>query len=125
MFWHFDGHTALPRERTFPGGYLELIVHLGPRFRPVNHDAAGEPFPVACLTGVQTRPLVVEAPSARCRVLGIRLRPVGTYALFAERLDAIEGRTLDLHDFAGHAAAGCKRPGCRCGNGSGDKSSLG
>ncbi len=105
MFWHFDGHTTLPRERTFPGGYLELIVHLGPCFRPVDDGATGEPFPVACLTGVQTGPLVIEAPEGRCRVLGIRLHPVGAYALLAAPLGATEGRTLDLRDIAGHAAA--------------------
>lgn len=105
MLWHFDGQTTLPRERTFPGGYLELIVHLGPRFRPVDQGAAGDPFPLACLTGVQTRSQVIEAPSERCRVLGIRLHPVGAYALLAGPLDATEGYTLDLTDVAGRAAS--------------------
>ncbi|GJG89153.1 hypothetical protein tb265_43340 [Gemmatimonadetes bacterium T265] len=96
--WHFDGRVALRRERTFPGGYLELIVHLGPRFRPVDVGVAGEPsaggpsagdpFPVARLTGVQVGPLVVEAPPGACRVLGVRLTPVGAYALLAGPLDA-------------------------------------
>lgn len=30
--WHFDGRMVLPRERTFPGGYVELILQLGPLF---------------------------------------------------------------------------------------------
>ncbi|HEY0778783.1 MAG TPA: helix-turn-helix domain-containing protein [Gemmatirosa sp.] len=104
-FWHFDGHTTLLRERTFPGGHLEIIVHLGPRYRAVDRGATGDPFPVACLTGVQTGPLVVEAPAERCRVLGVRLHPVGAYALLGAPLDATEGRTLDLTDGAGRAAA--------------------
>ena len=104
-FWYFDGQTALPRERTFPGGHLELIVHLGPRFRAVDRGATGDPFPFACLTGVQTGPLVIEAPAGRCRVLAVRLHPVGAYALLGGPLDATEGRTLDLADVAGHTAA--------------------
>jgi AraC-like DNA-binding protein len=103
--WHFEGRVALPRERTFPGGYLELIVHLGPRFRPVDDGAAGAAYPLACVTGVQTRPLVVEAPDAPCRVLGVRLRPAGAYALLAQPLDATADCTLDLADVAGRAAA--------------------
>ena len=110
--WHFEGRTALPRERAFPGGYLELIVHLGPRYRAVtgalvtgaDGAQAGDPFPRVCLTGVQTGPLVIEAPSERCRVLGIRLSPVGAYALLGCRLDATVGRTLDLADVVGGAA---------------------
>jgi hypothetical protein len=52
--WHFDGRMTLPRERGFPGGYLEIILHLGPRFRAVDDaGTAGDAFPVACVTGLQ------------------------------------------------------------------------
>jgi|GEM_PF-5548051 len=40
--WHFDGRMVLPRERTFPGGYVELILHLGPLFRDVLPTGAWE-----------------------------------------------------------------------------------
>lgn len=104
-FWHFEGRTTFPRERTFPGGYLELIVHLGPRFRAVGDDGVtADSFPLACLTGVQTAPLVVEAPASPCRVLGVRLRPLGAYALLAGAAAESVGRTLDLEAMAGGAA---------------------
>ena len=100
--WHFEGEMALPRERTFPGGYLELILHLGPRFRDV--DANGrtlDTFPLACVGGVQTRALLIEAPPGPCCVLGIRLHPLGAYALLGCPLHETAGLTIDLADLAG------------------------
>src|SRR4051812_40195088 len=76
--WHFEGRMSLPRERTFPGGYLELVLPLGPRFRDVDaRGVSGARFPLFCLTGLHTRPVVIEAPDERCCVMGVRLRPVG------------------------------------------------
>lgn len=115
-FWLFEGRTTHPRERAFPGGYVELIAHLGPRYRRVadpagpdpvgarTTDPRGDVFPLVCLTGVQTAAQVIEAPRAPCRVLGIRLSPVGAYALLGCPLDAAAGRTLDLADVVGSAA---------------------
>jgi len=102
--WHFEGRTTLPRERNFPGGHLELIVHLGPRFRAVGDDGvAADLFPLACLTGVQTAPVVIEAPAAECRVLGVRLYPLGAHALLAGAAAELVGRTIDLEAVAGRA----------------------
>jgi AraC-like DNA-binding protein len=97
--WHFDGRTSLPRERLFPGGYLEIILHLGPRFSDV--DARGttlDEFPLACITGMMTRPAVIEAPAGNCCVFGIRLRPVGAWALFGDAACETVDRTIDLGD---------------------------
>ena len=102
--WHFEGRTALPRERTFPGGYLELIVHLGPRYRPVADGVAGAPYPLACVCGVQTAPLVIQGPPGDCRVLGIRLRPVGGYAVLGVPMAESTDRSLDLAAVVGSAA---------------------
>jgi AraC-like DNA-binding protein len=105
VLWYFEGRTTLPRERTFPGGYLELIVHLGPRFREVSEAGlVSEPYPVACLTGMQTTPLVIEAPAAPCCVLGVRLHPVGAFALLARPLAETTGQSLDLLDVVGRAS---------------------
>jgi AraC-like DNA-binding protein len=97
--WHFEGRTSLPRERLFPGGYLEIILHLGPRFFDV--DARGatlHEFPLACITGMLTRPAVIEAPAGTCCVFGIRLRPVGAWALFGDAATETLDRTVDLSD---------------------------
>lgn len=104
--WHFTGRTSLPRERLFPGGYLEVILHLGPTFRDV--DARGitaGAFPIACLTGLQTRPAVIEAPDAECCVLGIRFRPVGAYAVFGAATCETIDQTVDLRALGGAGVA--------------------
>jgi AraC-like DNA-binding protein len=103
--WHFDGRMSLPRERGFPGGYLEVILHLGPRFRAVDATGAtGDAFPVACVTGMQLAPSVIETPTGGCCVLGIRLRPVGAFALLGVPLHETTGLTIDLVDVADRAA---------------------
>jgi AraC-like DNA-binding protein len=97
--WHFAGRTSLPRERLFPGGYLEIILHLGPRFFDV--DTRGtrlDEFPLACITGMMTRPAVIEAPAETCCVFGIRLRPIGAWALFGDAACETLDRTVDLAD---------------------------
>lgn len=103
--WHFDGRMVLPRERTFPGGYVELILQLGPLFRDVLPTGErGEPFAIACLTGPQTRPVVIESPDAHCCVLGIRLTPVGAYRVLATPLHHTTDLTLDLCDVVDRSA---------------------
>ena len=103
--WHFEGRVAVRRERTFPGGHVELILHLGPRYRAVRDDGStAEPYPLACLSGVGTAPLVVEAPDAPSCVLGLRLRPVGAYALLGCPLPALGDVTVDLAALVGREA---------------------
>lgn len=104
--WHFEGRPTALRERTFPGGYLELILQLGDRYRDVAADgSATDPFPHACIGGQQTEPLVILAPARPTCVLGVRLRPVGAYALLARPLHEATNLTLDLGDMADRAAA--------------------
>ena len=66
-----------------------------------------------CVTGVPTAPQLIEAPPAPCRVLGVRLRPVGAYAVLGFPLDALAGETLDLAAVIGPAAAALAE---RCGD---------
>jgi AraC-like DNA-binding protein len=102
LIWLFDGTMACLRERTFPNGLLEIIVHLGPRYSIVEEGTTSL-CPVASVSGLQLRHLVVEAPPDRTTVLGIRLTPAGAYALFATPLHELSGVTIDLEDVAGDA----------------------
>ena len=102
--WHFDGTMTFLRERTFPSGLLQLIVHLGGRYRVVEN---GRPELCAelCVGGVRTAPLVVESPGGRCRVMGVQLHPLGAYRLFGRSLGELTGQAnVDLQDVVGPAA---------------------
>lgn len=103
--WHFDGHMLMPRERTFPGGYIEIILHLGPLFRDVlpNGDR-GDLYPEACVTGPQTRAQVIEAPDERCCVMGVRLTSLGAYRVLATPLQHAVDATVDLADVVDRSA---------------------
>ncbi len=104
--WHFDGHMVMPRERTFPGGYIEIILQLGPLFRDVlPNGARGALFPEACVNGPQTRALVIEAPDERCCVMGIRLTSLGAYRVLATPLHHAVDATIDLADIVDRSAA--------------------
>jgi AraC-like DNA-binding protein len=102
QIWHFEGKTALPRERLFPAAHLEMILQIGARFRDV--DTSGvtrDEFPRACLTGMQLTPAVIEAPSEPCCVMGIRLKPIGAYMLLGRPAALSQGATFDLTDILG------------------------
>lgn len=100
--WLFDGHLSR-RERFYPTGELDLIVQLdATSFRVVEGQPAG-PCPATCLTGLIVAPLVIETP-ARSRVLGVRLRPAGAFALFGLPLRELTGTAVDLHDIIGSEA---------------------
>jgi AraC-like DNA-binding protein len=100
--WDFDGMAAHPQERVFPNGHLELIVQLDDRYLDVT-TAGAAPTPAACVTGVFSRPAVVQAPRRPCRVLGVRLRPAGAWALLAHPLCQLAELTADLGDLLGRA----------------------
>jgi AraC-like DNA-binding protein len=104
FLWHFEGTTTHLRERVFPNGLLEIIVHLDERYRLVE-GAGAEICPAVCIAGLHTSSFVVEAPARSCRVLGIRLRPVGAYAVLGDAVAETRGLTVDLQDVAGPAAA--------------------
>jgi methylphosphotriester-DNA--protein-cysteine methyltransferase len=101
--WLFDGSMTCLRERTFPNGNLEIIVHLGARYSVVENRETWV-CPTTCVTGLQLGHLVVEAPACRTKVLGVRLTPAGAYALLARPMHELAGLTVDLEDAAGAAA---------------------
>ena len=98
----FEGTLTFPRERVFPDGRAEIIVQLGEPHRLVQGDCT-ERFPAACFSGIMPASFVIEAPPGPCRVLGLRLRPWGAFALLARPLSELTGVTVDLRDLAGPA----------------------
>jgi AraC-like DNA-binding protein len=97
--WYFDGRTTFARERVFPDGLAELIVHLDDVYR--DPDAGSTPFPVTCVNGVRTRAAVVEAPGTRCRVVGLRFTPHGAFAAMARPICDLLDVTIDVREVVG------------------------
>ncbi|MGH7506604.1 MAG: helix-turn-helix domain-containing protein [Longimicrobiales bacterium] len=101
--WFFAGAATLRRERHFPTGTLDLIVHLGcpaDRFRIVEGEPPGR-CTATSVGGLLVRPMVIEAPPGPCRVLGVRLTPAGAFALLGLPLNELTDRTVDLCDVVG------------------------
>ncbi len=90
--WYFEGFVVLPRERVFPDGRVDLIVHLGPRYAQVDGERV-ERFSTVCISGLLLRSNLIEAPPGECAVLGIRLYPAGAYALLGRPLPNLAGIT--------------------------------
>ncbi len=101
--WYFEGRMARLRERHFPDGRLELIVHLGKPYRLVE-DRRIERFPDTCLSGLLLRPEVIEAPAGESAVLGVRLHPTGAFALLGRPTHELTGITVALPDLLGGSA---------------------
>jgi AraC-like DNA-binding protein len=104
FLWHFEGRMTYLRERVFPNGLLEIILHLDARYRLVEGSGGPALCPTACVGGLHASPFVVEAPAHFCRVIGVRLRPVGAYAVLGDAVPEMRGLTVDLQDVAGRAA---------------------
>jgi AraC-like DNA-binding protein len=102
--WLFNGTTAMPRERVFPDGTLEIVLQLNASYRPAGDDAAA-PYPVLSAGGMRTAPLTIENDGRPVRVLGLVLRPPGAFALLRTPLHELTDRDVDLHDVIGRAAA--------------------
>lgn len=104
LVWDFEGCTVNRRERVFPNGAVELIVQLDDRYHDID-DATARLTPAVCVTGIQTGPMLIEAPPQRCRVLGVRLHPHGAWALLRHPLAELTGLTADLRELLGPSAA--------------------
>ncbi len=99
--WDFEGRLSCARERVFPDGLLEIVVQLDEPHRP----PGGAPFPALVATGLRIATESVEAPPGRCRVLGIRLRPLGAAAVLRTSMRELTGRSIALDALAGDGAA--------------------
>jgi len=102
-FWYFEGATTFPRERIFPNGMFELIVHFGDPYRVVEGAWTGT-CSTACFGGMEAGSWVVEAPASAPPVLGVRLHPAGAYRLLGAPLSAVSGVTVDLQELVGRAS---------------------
>jgi AraC-like DNA-binding protein len=102
--WLFNGATTLPRERIFPDGTLEIVLQLDAQYRLVS-DGPGELFSPLSVGGMRTTAMTIEGSGRPVRVLGMRLRPTGAFALLRTSLHPLTGLDLDLHDVIGRAAA--------------------
>lgn len=100
---HAEGTAEFPRERVFPDTCIEVLVHVGEPHRLVG-TAGAAPLPAVTLAGIQTGPMVLEAPPGCASGLGIRLRPSGALALLGCPLVEVCGQVLDLADCIGRAA---------------------
>ncbi len=102
--WDFEGSLTHRREQLFPNGLLELVIQLDEPHRSVDRDAR-EPFPAICLDGLHTVTSTIEGPRGRFRVLGIRLRPLGAFALIGVSLAELTDRSVDLCAVLGRPAS--------------------
>jgi AraC-like DNA-binding protein len=100
-FWYSAGTTGAARERLLPNGLIEIAISLGEPHRLV--EGSGTESLRFCLTGLQTRPMVIEHPDHH-RVLGLRLHPAGAYALLKLPMRVVSGLTVELQDVVGPAA---------------------
>ena len=103
QIWHFDGRTTHRRERVFPNGMLEIIIHLDDRYRLLEGKGP-ELCGVTGVAGMQLGPMLIEAPERPCRVMGIRLHPIGARAVLGCPLTEVAGLNVDLPDLLGHDA---------------------
>ena len=101
--WDFDGMASHPQERVFPNGLIELILQLDERYVDVLPEGL-RLTPAACVTGIQSGPIVVRAPRRRVRVLAVRMHPAGAWAIFGHPLHELVDRTVDLETLLGGAA---------------------
>lgn len=104
--WHFEGRVTLLRERHCARAFSEIILHLGPRFRDVKSSGeTGELFPLACASGLATRPFVIEGPNEICRVMGIQLHPEGAWQLMQLPASELVDATVHSDDALGKHVA--------------------
>jgi len=97
---HWDGWAALPRERLFPDTAVSLVVHLGEPHRLVLPSRSSL-LPPACISGVCSRPSILEAPSGRASTLCLRLSPTGAHALLGLPLSLLSDQAMSLEDCLG------------------------
>lgn len=116
--WDFEGTLAPSRERTFPDGMLQIVVQLDEPHRPVTQGQNADPFPAVCVDGLQTVSTAIEGPPGRCRVIGIRMRPLGAFAVVGCSLGELSDRCVDLQVVMGAAATelGARLASARDGN---------
>jgi len=95
---------AQPRQTILPDGCIEVIFHLGGRFRAVSDGAPEHDQPVAFVAGLLTRPLHVAAVPGADSV-GVRFRPGAAYPFFRTALTHLTNLITPLDDLWDDAQA--------------------
>lgn len=99
--WYFEGMIDARRERVFPTGRAELIVHVGPPYRSVTESSA---FSAVNANGLMLRPEIIEGPNVHSVVMGMRFHPAGMFAVFGPPVQDMTDVTIDAADLMPHAA---------------------
>jgi AraC-like DNA-binding protein len=97
--WHAAGRFCAARERAFPNGCVEILLHLEDRFKgAVALNGPFEVLPLIALSSQRVTPQVIESPEGQCCVLGIRLTAIGAYQLLGPEGVAVSSHVQDLRD---------------------------
>jgi AraC-like DNA-binding protein len=104
--WAGHADTSDSRHRLLPSGEVWLMFNLGPpqRVAEVNGSGPGQVVRTACVSGLFDRPLSFESVQRHPRVVGVRLLPLGAWALFGglPLLD-LANQVVDLEAVLGSA----------------------
>ncbi len=97
QIWWVCGHTAYARERLLPDGDVVLLFNLGSPQGLVARDnpQAVTWFCDAWVSGLQQRYLLLET-LGESHLLGVRLDPLGAYALLGLPMSELTDRVVDL-----------------------------
>lgn len=99
--WYFEGMINARRERVFPTGRAELVVHVG---RPYRSITQASDFSSVNANGLMLRPEVIEGPNEHSVVMGIRFQPAGMLSVFGPAVEDMTDITLDVADLMPYAA---------------------
>ncbi|AKT37986.1 helix-turn-helix domain-containing protein [Chondromyces crocatus] len=102
-FWYSEGLLTNLRERLLPNGSLELVLNLGAQIRMVEGVGA-EDLSGGAFSGMLLRAAVLEQPPVH-RVVAVRLRPAGAYALLGMPLVEVLGQFVRLEDLLGRVTS--------------------
>src|SRR5690554_2521955 len=101
--WYFEGTINARRERVFPTGRAELVVHIGPPYRCVT-EAGVSSFSTVNANGLMLRPEIIEGPNEHSAVMGLRFSPAGAFAVFGRAIVDMTDHTIDVADVLAEAA---------------------
>lgn len=97
-FWQLRAPAGDPApQRVLPDGSVELVLHLGDRFRRHDPDGSVGMQPRALVVGVADRWLMIEAGGA-VDLVGVRLRPGLAGGVLGIPQSALGGECHDLDD---------------------------
>jgi len=101
QYWIADCDSlGYSRENILPRSATEILLNLGASHRLIedrSHPDRARRFETSWISGLQRRPLLVEAPR-KIRLAGIRLRPAGVLPFLGRSPEAIAQEVVELRD---------------------------